>query len=72
MKVTDAVFFTDNKCVRLETSEGKFYLTEELEVYDMHPSNHMAKKIEPAKVKELFVAIKKDKFTDNKEVRKWL
>lgn len=72
MKITEAVFFTDNKVVRLETDAGNFYLTDEAEVYDMHPVNVMANKIEGSKAKELKEAIKRDKFKGNNEVKKWL
>lgn len=72
MKIHEAVFFTDNDVVRLETSDGKFYLTKGKKVYDMHPINIMAEEITGAKVKELKDAIKKDKFKDDVEVRKWL
>jgi hypothetical protein len=42
MKVTDAIFFIDNKTVRLETDDGKFYLDSDKKFYDMHPINIMA------------------------------
>jgi hypothetical protein len=72
MKVQEAVFFTDNSVVRIETDEGKFYLTEKKKLYDMHPINVMAKEITGAKAKEVKECIKKDKFKDNDAVRKWV
>ncbi len=72
MIVTDAVFFTDNTTVRLETADGNFYLTNDKKVYDMHPINVMAKEIKGAKLKEVKDAAKKDKYKNDVEVRKWL
>lgn len=72
MKIHEAVFFTDNTVVRLETDEGKFYLTNEGDVYDMHPSNVMAEKKKAVETKKLKEAIKKCKFKDTAAVRKWI
>lgn len=72
MKIHEAVFFTDNDVVRLETSDGKFYLTKGKKVYDMHPVNVMAEEIKGAKAKEIKDAAKKDKYKNNEEVREWL
>jgi hypothetical protein len=72
MKIHEAVFFTDNTTVRLESDEGPFYLTDEKKVYDMHPINVMAKEIKGAKLKEVKAAAKKDKYKDDVNVRKWL
>jgi hypothetical protein len=72
MKILDAVFFTDNKTVRLETADGNFYLTDEKKVYDMHPVNIMANEISGSLLKEVKAAAKKDKFKNDTEVRKWI
>ena len=72
MKILEAVFYTDNSTVRLETADAKFYLTKEKKFYDMHPDNVMAKEIKGAKAKEVKDAAKKDKYTGDDEVRKWL
>lgn len=72
MKITEAVFYTDNKTVRLETDGGRFYLADDKKVYDMHPVNVMANEIVGTKAKEVKDAAKKDKYKDNTEVRKWL
>lgn len=72
MKITEAVFFTDNTTVRLETADGNFYLTKDKKLYDMHPINIMAEEIKGAKAKEIKDAAKKDKYKNNEEVREWL
>jgi hypothetical protein len=72
VKIHEAVFFTDNTTVRLESDEGSFYLTDKKKVYDMHPINVMAKEIKGAKLKEVKDAAKKDKYKDDVNVRKWL
>ena len=69
MKIIEAVFYTDNKTVRLETDDGRFYLTDDKKLYDMHPINVMAKEIKGAKLKEVKDAAK---YKDDVEVRKWL
>ena len=35
MKINDAVFFTDNKTVRLECIDKNYYLTDDNKIYDM-------------------------------------
>ena len=42
MKINDAIFFTDNKTVRLECIDKNYYLTDDNKIYDMHPINIMA------------------------------
>lgn len=72
MKITDAVFFTDNKVVRLEVGEKKYYLTDEKKVYNMHPINIMADEIKGSELKEVKAAAKKGGYKNDTEVKKWL
>ena len=73
MKITDAIFYTDNSTVRLEFDTGdKFYLTEKGKVYSMHPINYMAEEVKPVKMKEVKLAAKVGKYKNDMEVRKWL
>lgn len=72
MKVTDAIFYTDNKTVRLETGDGKFYLDSDKKFYDMHPINVMAEEIKGAKLKEIKAAAKVGGYKNDEEVKKWL
>lgn len=72
MKITDAVFFTDNKVVRLEVGEARYYLTDEGKVYDMHPVNVMAKEITGDQLKKLKVSAKEGGYKNDTEVKKWL
>jgi hypothetical protein len=72
MKVTDAIFFIDNKTVRLETDDGKFYLGSDKKFYDMHPINIMAEEIKGAKLKEIKAAAKAGGYKNSDEVKKWL
>lgn len=72
VKINDAVFFTDNTTVRLETSDGNFYLTSDKKLYDVHPINVFAKEIKGVKLKEIKDAAKKDKYKNDVEVKKWL
>jgi hypothetical protein len=72
MKITDAVFFTDNKTVRIETDVGNFYLTDDGKVYDMHPINVMANEMPADKLKKFKADVKKAKFHNDEETKKWL
>ena len=72
MRITDAVFFTDNKVVRLEVGEQRYYLTDEGKVYDMHPSNVMAKEYKGDELKQVKDAAKKGGYKNDIEVKKWL
>ena len=72
MKVTDAIFYTDNKTVRLETNDGKFYLDADKKFYDMHPINIMAEEIKGTKLKEIKSAAKAGGYKNDTEVKKWL
>lgn len=51
MKITDAVFYTDNTTVRLEVGDERYYLTNDKKFYDMHPINIMAEEIKGEKLK---------------------
>ena len=72
MKINDAVFFTDNVVVRLETDKGNFYLTDKKKLYDMHPSGVMANEISGSLSEEIKKAAKTGKYKNDTEVRKWL
>lgn len=72
MKITDAVFFTDNKVVRLEAGEARYYLTDEGKVYDMHPINVMAKEITGNDLKNIKAAAKVGGYKNYVDVKKWL
>lgn len=72
MKINDAVFFTDNTTVRLETDKGNFYLTDKGKFYNMHPINVMADEIKVAELKEIKAAAKKGGYKNDTEVKKWL
>lgn len=72
MKINDAVFFTDNTTVRLETDKGNFYLTDKGKVYDMHPINVMANEISGSSLTEVKRAAKDEKYKNQKEVKAWL
>ena len=72
MKINDAVFFTDNTTVRLETDKGNFYLTDKGKVYDMHPINIMANEISASLLTEVKKTAKAGKYKNDKEVIKWL
>jgi len=72
MKITDAVFFTDNKVVRLEVGEKKYYLTDAGKVYDMHPSNVMAEEYKGDELKKIKAAAKVGGYKNDKEVKEWL
>lgn len=72
MKITDAVFFTDNKVVRLEVGDKRYYLTDEGKVYNMHPSNVMAEEFKGDELKQVKDAAKKGGYKNDKEVKEWL
>jgi hypothetical protein len=72
MKIKDAVFFTDNKTVRLECGDKSYYLTEDKKIYNMHPINIMAGEIKGDELKEIKAAAKKGGYNNDKEVKKWL
>lgn len=72
MKITDAVFFTDNKVVRLEAGDERYYLTDTGKIYNMHPVNVMAKEIDKAVAKQVKDAAKSGKYKNHEEVKKWL
>ncbi len=72
MKITDAVFFTDNKVIRLEAGENRYYLEEGGKLYDMHPVNVMAKEIEKNLAKQVKEAAKTGTYKNSSEVKKWL
>lgn len=72
MKINDAVFFTDNTTVRLETDKGNFYLTDKRKVYDMHPCNVMANEISSSLLAEVKKVAKAGKYKNDTEVKKWL
>lgn len=72
MKINDSVFFTDNKVVRLEVGEARYYLTDEGKVYDMHPVNVMAKEITGILLKEIKSSIKIGGYPNDKQVVKWI
>ena len=72
MKINDAVFFTDNKTVRLECIDKNYYLTDDNKIYDMHPINIMAEEIKGAKLKEIKSAAKAGGYKNDIEVKKWL
>lgn len=72
MKINDAVFFTDNITVRLETDKGNFYLTDKGKLFDMHPCNIMANEVSASVVTEVKKAAKDGKYKNQKEVKAWL
>lgn len=72
MKINDAVFFTDNKTVRLECIDKNYYLTDDNKIYDMHPINVMAEEIKGAKLKEIKAAANAGGYKNDTEVKKWL
>jgi hypothetical protein len=72
MKITDAVFFTDNKVVRLEAGEKKYYLTDNGKIYDMHPVNVMAEEIKGDELKKVKELAKRGGYNNDTEVKKWL
>lgn len=72
MKINDAVFFTDNTTVRLETDKGNFYLTDKGKFYNMHPINVMADEISSSLLTEIKKTAKTAKYKNNTEVIKWL
>jgi len=72
MKIQEVVFFTDGDVARIITDEGKYYLGRDKKFYDMHPINVMAKEITGAKAKAVKECLKKSKFKNDEEVRKWL
>lgn len=72
MKITDAIFYTDNTTVRLETEKGNFYLTNKSKLYDMHPINVMANEISGSLCSTLKLAVKNGKFKNQKEVKEWI
>lgn len=72
MKITDAVFFTDNKVVRLESGDDRFYLTDEGKIYNMHPVNVMAEEIKGDKLKQIKTAAKAGGYKNDLDVKKWL
>lgn len=72
MKIDDAVFFTDNKVVRLEVGEKRYYLTDAGKIYNMHPVNVMAEEIKGEDAKEVKAAAKKGGYKNDKEVKEWL
>jgi hypothetical protein len=72
MKIDDAVFFTDNKVVRLESGENRYYLTDSGKIYNMHPVNVMAEEIDKAVAKQVKDAAKSGKYKNSAEVKKWL
>ena len=72
MKILDAVFFTDNKTVRLECGKKNYYLTDDKKVYNMHPINVMAEEIKGDELKEIKKLAKESKYNNDKEVKKWL
>jgi len=53
MKITDAVLFTDNKTIRLEVGDQRYYLTEDKKIYTMHPINVMAEEIKGDELKKI-------------------
>lgn len=72
MKITDAVFFTDNKVVRLEVGEKRYYLTDDSKVYNMHPVNVMAEEIKGDDLKNIKAAAKAGGYKNDVDVKKWL
>lgn len=72
MKITDAVFFTDNTTVRLEVGDKRYYLTNDKKVYTMHPVNIMAEEIKGDELKKIKAAAKEGGYKNDKEVKKWL
>lgn len=72
MKITDAVFFTDNKTVRLECGNKSYYLTEDKKIYTMHPINVMAEEIKGDELKKIKAAAKEGGYKNDIEVKKWL
>ncbi len=72
MKITDTVFFTDNKVVRLEVGESRYYLTDEGKIYNMHPINVMADELTGSLLKEVKSKIKAGGYPNDKQVINWL
>ena len=72
MKISEAVFYTDNETVRLETDSGVFYLTNKKKVYDMHPINIMAEEVKKDTSEKVKKAVKDGKYKNKEEVIKWI
>jgi hypothetical protein len=72
MKINDAVFFTDNTTVRLETDKGNYYLDNKGKLYDMHPINIMANELSGSLLTEVKKIAKAGKYKNDTEVKKWL
>ena len=72
MKIKDAVFFTDNKTVRLECGDKNYYLTEDKKIYNMHPISGLADEITGDELKKIKAAAKQGGYNNDKEVKKWL
>ena len=72
MKITDAVLFTDNKTIRLEVGDKRYYLTEDKKIYTMHPINVMAEEIKGDELKKIKDAARKGGYKNEVDVKKWL
>ncbi len=72
MKIRDAVFYTDNTTVRLETEKVTYYLDSKGKFYDMHPVNVMANEISGSILMEVKKAAKNGKYKDSDLVVKWI
>jgi len=72
MKITDAVLFTDNKTIRLEVGDQRYYLTEDKKIYTMHPINVMAEEIKGDELKKIKDAARKGGYKNEVDVKKWL
>ena len=72
MKITDAVFFTDNEVVRIETTNGNFYLTNKNKIYNMHPINVMAEEVSKDSATQVRKLVKEGKYKNADDVKKWV
>lgn len=73
MKITEAVFYTDNTTIRLETDAGRFYLDAKLKkFYDIHPVNVYAKELDKDASKTLLTAVNVASYPNIKEVKQLL
>lgn len=73
MKIIEAVLYTDNNVIRLETDKGKFYLDSKAKkFYDVHPVNVFAKEVDKDMAKTLLTAVSVASYPNIKEVKQLL
>lgn len=73
MKINEAVLYTDNSTIRLETDGGRFYLdTKTKKFYDIHPINVYAKELSKDVSSKLLAAVNIGKIPNIKEIKQLL